>query len=332
MKVRALKENEKEEMYEMLYRAYAEHFENKPYLKNFDYFRNIIESDPFFDLDLNRVLEVDGKLVARIGIYDRKMYFKGKTLRVGAIGGVGTDPLHRGKGYTRILLENCTEYMGKNGFDISMLFGEPVIYGKSGWLTMSSFGISTNFIIPCQPSVSFSSGCLERDIETLFRIYNQFNLSLNGPFERTKQYWNMWLKSRINDSLAHDEITLLHDNEDICGYYISKNKNLIIETGWDRENSRSFEKVMASIFNSAESDVINFKFFLPEIFNYISEKAFIPSLDDIKKQEYYLKKTIIYSGLFKLISNKAVEDVATSLELINMLRQNNYNFWNWDHF
>ena len=103
MKIRALKENEKEEMYELLYRAYAEHSERNPDLKNPDFFKSRIENDPFFNLDLNRVLELDGKLVARIGIYDRKMYFKGKTLRVGAIAGVGTDPLHRGKGYIKIL-------------------------------------------------------------------------------------------------------------------------------------------------------------------------------------------------------------------------------------
>ena len=328
MTIRALRENEKDEMYDLLDRSYAK--------QNREFFKQRTENDPSFSLELNRVLEVDGALVARIGIHDRKMYFQGEALRVGAIGGVCTDPAHRGKGYVKMLLEDCTQWMKKSGFDLSLLFGEPAIYGGSGWQTLASFGMQTNFRIHKQNRARLIPVTeIEKSSDTLAKIYDQFNARLNGPFLRSKSYWNMWIKTRL--AAGKDNLFVYPDAGAGApgGYYVAKGTNTITEIAYGGKDGTVLTKMMESIFGNANPEEgIVFNFFLQEIFEHVSRMSVAPSLEEIRKQEYQVKKTAIYSGLFKLISNtnKTLQNARNTPELLELLRNNNYNFWGFDHF
>lgn len=335
--IRALKENEKEEMYDLLYRSYVQYGAKNPDCKKRDFFKERIESDPYFSLNLNRVLELDGRLVARIGIHDRKMYFQGQILRVGAIGGVCTDPAHRRKGYAKMLLEDCAQYMEKSGFDLSMLFGEPAVYGGSGWQTLSAFGIKTNMRMNATANVR--SAWVDEIKEAsgiLSQIYDQFCACLNGPLLRSKSYWDSWLKNKMSTPGSEPyKLMVVYSTDTPVGYYAFKNRNVILEIGYQIQNKHAFEAVMKSIFSQVDpEEEINFQFFIQEIFDYISENSSAPSLEEIRKQEYYIKKTAIYAGLFKLISNAniALHGVCNTPELLALLRSNNYNFWDLDRF
>ncbi len=58
----------------------------------------------------------------------------GKTyLKTGGVGGVGTLEEHRMKGYSRMVMEFSIEYMTRNEYDVSMLFGIPDYYIKWGY-------------------------------------------------------------------------------------------------------------------------------------------------------------------------------------------------------
>jgi len=117
--IRAVRREELDEMCELIATAYAGRVRDAAAVR----LALEAEGGPAFNLELNRVLEIDGRLAARIAIINREMYFHGGVLRVGGIGGVCTDPAHRGKGLCKLLLDDCTNVMKKMGFDVSLLYG-----------------------------------------------------------------------------------------------------------------------------------------------------------------------------------------------------------------
>ncbi len=165
-------------------------------------FQQVVESDPEFSLDLNRVLEVDGRLAARIGIYDRRMFFNGQLLRVGAIGGVCTRR-NSGARICPATAGGLHQLHAGPRLDVSLLFGEPAIYGKSGWQTLSAFGMSANFKLAGAGDVAVRDGDPARDAAVLARIHQATSARLNGPFQRTEQYWRTWIARKISRKKLH---------------------------------------------------------------------------------------------------------------------------------
>ncbi len=292
-------------------------------------YKAVVESDPYFDLDLNRVLEVDGKLAARIGIYDRRMFFNGRTLRVGAIGGVCTAPEYRGRGYARQLLEDSTQRMRECGFDVSLLFGEPAIYGKSGWQTLSAFGMATNFALAAGAPPTAREGDPVRDADWLARMHEATSAWLNGPFQRAPEYWRRWIALKIRQKRYY-RLRIVGGGDRPSGYFVWKGADEVCEMGWDPGQPDSMAAVARAIFAERTGPELKFKFFLPELFDYIAERSVPPTLDEMRRQKYFVRKDALYCGLFKLISNKL--EPRTTDALLARLRASNYVFWDMDHF
>ncbi|MGI6087775.1 MAG: GNAT family N-acetyltransferase [Kiritimatiellia bacterium] len=328
MKIRSLQADELDALYDLLAISYCKEGADPAALRAS--FRQVIESDLEFNLDLNRVLEVDGRLVARIGIYDRRMFLNGKLLRVGAIGGVCTSPEFRGRGYVRALLEDCTNYMRAHDFDVSLLFGEPAIYGKSGWQTLSAFGMSTNFKLADAGSLPVRDGDPIRDVAVLARIHQAASSRLNGPFQRTEQYWRSWISRVISQKKIYRLRIVGADGDAPVGYFVLKGDSEICELGWDMAQADAMAAVVQAIFADQIGATVKFRFFLPDLFDYVSAHSVAPTLDEMRWQEYYIKKEALYRGLFKLISNKL--DVRSTAELVCRLRSSDYVFWDLDHF
>jgi GNAT superfamily N-acetyltransferase len=82
-----------------------------------------------------RELLVDGEPVSRLSVLDRNVRLLGCEVRTGGIGGVRTRQEHRRKGYARRLLEDTVDYMTREGYAISMLFGIPDFYHRFGFLS-----------------------------------------------------------------------------------------------------------------------------------------------------------------------------------------------------
>lgn len=326
--IRSLKPGELENMYDLLARSFTKSTTGLESRKELH--KKVFESDPFINYELNRVVEVDGKLVARIGIYDRTMLFEGRELRIGAIGGVCTDPEYRGQGFAKQLLEDCTIYMKDNGFDASLLFGDPAIYGKSGWKTLSTFGMSTNFDLNINSKVELREVNLQNDLNWLSSIYNKNIADMNGPFRRTKPYWEKWINNKICLRKTHN-IHIVEKNGTKVGYFSSKSNNIICEIGWDRYIDGAFEETVAAIFSYAKNKVKNFSFFSQEIFDFICNHSVPPSLEMIQNENFFIRKDAIYSGLFKLINGERAGVKSTS-DFNKKLRMNNYTFWDIDHF
>ena len=76
--------------------------------------------------------------VSRLWIFEHDMRCGSALLKMGGIGGVGTNEKHRMKGYSRHVMEDSTALMTEHGFDVAMLFGIANFYPKFGYATALS--------------------------------------------------------------------------------------------------------------------------------------------------------------------------------------------------
>ena len=81
-------------------------------------------------------LALGGKAVSWLYINDLQMRIGRGVVRMGGIGGVGTDKAHRKKGYSRLCMEKAVETMDKQGYDVTALFGIPDYYTKWGYASV----------------------------------------------------------------------------------------------------------------------------------------------------------------------------------------------------
>jgi len=158
--------------------------------------RDVLLADPGFRFDDARlVFDAEGKLASTTFVIPREMRFEGVLLKLGGIGGVATDPLHRRKGYASAGLKDAIEHMVTQHYDLSFLYPfDPSYYARFG------FG---DLVLPFQVLeldgvVERSNGYLlrefePRDTDALEAIYDEFNRFRVGPFERSSLYWRQYL-------------------------------------------------------------------------------------------------------------------------------------------
>ena len=96
---------------------------------------NLVER-PSISNTVIELLTEDEERVSVLGIREYQMRFGSAQLKMGGICGVGTKEAHRNKGYSRRVMDHSTEFMTKNGFDVSMLFGIPDFYHRFGYATV----------------------------------------------------------------------------------------------------------------------------------------------------------------------------------------------------
>ncbi|MBN1269202.1 MAG: GNAT family N-acetyltransferase [Kiritimatiellae bacterium] len=84
-------------------------------------------------VECHRVIRVNGRMAASLGIYPLDLQMDRVRLRVGGIGAVSTDPRHRGKGCMSRLLEAAKTEMANEGYALSWLSGDRSRYARFGW-------------------------------------------------------------------------------------------------------------------------------------------------------------------------------------------------------
>ena len=95
-----------------------------------------------------------GALGAHVGVHDKLARAADRDFRFGGIAEVSVRPDCRGRGYVRDTLAVVHEWLARNGFVFSILFGKPEVYGSSGYLA------KTNAL--CSPAAGEAPEHLER--------------------------------------------------------------------------------------------------------------------------------------------------------------------------
>ena len=179
-------------IYEMLWRSYPEHYENKPS----DFFKPYIELDPFHNDDSFRVVMDGDKIAGTTKIFYRETFINGEKLLLGGIGLVAVNPEFRGKGLANIIMEDCVQYMEEHNFDVSLLFAGPIpLYEKHGWSSMTTkswdFG---DISIPQEDSnLFFRPLSWQVDYANVYGLHSQMIQKVNLAMVRNPNYWNEYV-------------------------------------------------------------------------------------------------------------------------------------------
>ena len=158
-----------------------------------DRFTNFVIRDPWFHLNNTRACFVEGKCVSVVQVFDRPMRIGNCVVRMGAVGSVGTDPIHRRAGYSAEVVRDSIQYMREAGYDLSMLStGIQSHYAKAGWVVYPTY--NTEVTLP--PTLGELPGDVtieqyepNRDLPVLGPIFDQFNVSRTGTFIKNQEYW-----------------------------------------------------------------------------------------------------------------------------------------------
>ena len=156
-------------------------------------FVNIVEHDPWFDLVNTRACFVNGKAASVVQIFDRPMRIGNSVVRMGGVGSVGTDPPYRRAGYSSEVLRDSVRYMQTAGYDLSFLgTGIQSHYARVGWVMYPTYSMELTLpptLGEVSTSVTVELCELDRDLQVLQAIYDQFNANRTGTFVKNTEYW-----------------------------------------------------------------------------------------------------------------------------------------------
>lgn len=83
-----------------------------------------------------------GVLIAHVGVHDRRVAAEGRKFRIGGICEVCVHPECRGRGYVKSMLECVHSWLSANQFPFSVLFGDPKVYGSSGYVEVDNLRLN----------------------------------------------------------------------------------------------------------------------------------------------------------------------------------------------
>jgi len=139
-----------------------------------------------------RILKVDGRIVAGALIVEKELRFGGSVFRCAGIGDVATDPDCRLRGLGRQMMEHCLEYMTDQGYAVSVLFGITDYYHKFGYRPAgceSSLTLTVPDALHAEAG-ALSVGPLRRDdLPAAARLHARTDAALPMTFVRSTAYW-----------------------------------------------------------------------------------------------------------------------------------------------
>ena len=193
MEIRAVREQELEAMIELQCLIFRPDGHER--------YTAYLHGDPSYELGQTRVVVVDGEIVATLRIWDRTIRVGATAVKMGGIGGVGTHPAHRRRGYASAMLRDASDWMRSRGYLTSVLFTEVAsqFYRRHGWASvpMPGFRIGRpggGATIPA-PGGAQGEWRVEafdeaRDLGAAMALYERYNAGLSGALVRDRPYWD----------------------------------------------------------------------------------------------------------------------------------------------
>ena len=193
MEIRAVREQELEAMIELQCLIFRPDGHER--------YTAYLHGDPSYALGQTRVVVVDGEIVATLRIWDRTIRVGATAVKMGGIGGVGTHPAHRRRGYASAMLRDASDWMRSRGYLTSVLFTEVAsqFYRRHGWASvpMPGFRIGTPGAGATLPAPGEGPGEWRveefdeaRDLDAAVALYERFNATLSGALVRDRPYWD----------------------------------------------------------------------------------------------------------------------------------------------
>jgi predicted N-acetyltransferase YhbS len=79
-----------------------------------------------------------GVIIAHVGVHEKTVEADGRTFQIGGIAEVCVHPEFRGLGFVKAMLACVHDWLSRHEFDFAVLFGDPGIYGSSGYVEVNN--------------------------------------------------------------------------------------------------------------------------------------------------------------------------------------------------
>lgn len=327
MEIRGLRHDELEEHSDLVHQSYLEYALSgeRPFLADRHWWLNSVIRDPYFDPDLTRVMFDGGRMVASVTNFDRWLHVAdGRRARVSCIGSVCTHPDYRRRGLVKQVLAESVEWMLRQGFHWSFLFGKEEVYGGSGWTVLSTLSATADLRL--RPGLA--DGLTVRpvtadDAPELVRLYDGFCSRLTGPIERNETYWRQRvLPGRWGDPTSYQ---LVLRGEAAIGYFWADGDR-ISEIAWSQCGS----EVLAAALRHVDGPA-RFTFSSADLIRELGGASTVTRAAEVTGG-ITLAET--YRGLWRYIGPGAGEfpEITGTDTMKRFLRRQDYAFWPTDSF
>ncbi|MCZ6680535.1 MAG: GNAT family N-acetyltransferase [Candidatus Poribacteria bacterium] len=177
----------------------------------------LVENDRVWKISLSIEGEAD---VSRLWIFAYEMRFGSALLRMGGIGGVGTNDEHRNQGFARHVMEDSTALMAEQGFDVAMLFGIRDFYPKFGYATtLPEVRVALNTADAREAVSSYRIRKFEmHDAPQVLALYAANNAERTGTVVRYADWQGFKMGSSFSEEAA--AFVVLDETDGVIGYFV----------------------------------------------------------------------------------------------------------------
>ncbi len=151
-----------------------------------------ISGDPNFQKNDLRVVEADRRIASIMMLIRRPLRIGTAIVDGAMVGPVATHPNFQGKGYCSAVMRDAVQYMERQSFDITLLWGIPWLYTRYGY---SPAMVKTETVIKLErknptenPSYDLRS-FTEADLEPMTRIYHSNTATRTCAEIRSPEMW-----------------------------------------------------------------------------------------------------------------------------------------------
>ena len=148
--------------------------------------------DPNFQKGDLRVLEADGRIASMMMLIRWPLRIGTAIVNGAMVGPVATHPSFQGKGYCSAVMRDAVQYMERQGFDITLLWGIPWLYTRYGYspaMVKTQTAINLKRKSPSENRSYHLRSFTETDLEQMTRIYHS-NTATNTCAEiRSPEMW-----------------------------------------------------------------------------------------------------------------------------------------------
>jgi predicted N-acetyltransferase YhbS len=210
LNVRAADPEEYSDIYDLVDAAFKSRLERRM-------IRITVSDDPHFQKGDLRVTSVDGKVLSMMMLLRRPLRVGTAVVNGAIVAPLATHPDYQGKGYCSAVMRDAVQYMKAQGFDITILWGNPWLYPHYGY---SPSMVRTELVVKSTQKTADVKNpfrvrpFVSTDVETITRIYNNNTATRTCAEVRSPATWE-W---KPNGSEVELEVVTDAEGE-VIGYW-----------------------------------------------------------------------------------------------------------------
>ncbi|MBI4026318.1 MAG: GNAT family N-acetyltransferase [Verrucomicrobia bacterium] len=313
------------------FRQYGGAFKQNP-----DWALETLRRDPGTTAAHTHVVTVDGRIASGLHVFERRLRAGAGVARAGCIGNVFTRPAWRGRGLIRKLLAFSHAWMARRKFDFAFLFGNPKVYGGSGYRIVPAWKATIHFESKCfdpiARQVRVRAVRWESDVSFLQTCYAFSNRGGWGGAVRNREYWSDWLRHRQTPHgskwVPRFTICVVQIQGNTAGYFlVAPDRKTVVEVA--ARDQASWKPVLAAVARHAlRQRKVALNFWSPEWERRWA--AIFPRSEDLEKQSpLRIELAEQYGGMVRLLRRSPTfpHRVIGSDALADFLRAQGFLFW-----